>query len=150
MIRFRPCFRRRLRPAILALVMGMLWPALSAQAGEAGSAAAIRDVIGRQMQAFLRDDGVEAFSHAAPNIRRMFGTSERFMDMVRGGYEPVYRPRDVEFAQLFERDGHVVQQVRLTGPRGRAWLATYEMQRQPDGSWKIRAVHLEPLVDLSV
>jgi hypothetical protein len=30
-----------------------------------------------------------------------------------------------------------MQVVQLRGRDGRAWLATYELQRQPDGRWRI-------------
>ena len=35
-------------------------------------------------------------------IQGMFGTPEIFMDMVRQGYQPVYRPRVFDFREIVE------------------------------------------------
>lgn len=98
---------------------------------------AIQGVITRQIEAFRRDDGAAAFAFAAPNIQMLFGTPERFLDMVRQGYQPVYRPRAVEFADLLVEDGQVVQRVELVGPDGAPRTALYTMERGPDGQWRI-------------
>jgi hypothetical protein len=101
--------------------------------------AAIRAVIEGQIEAFRRDDGAAAFSYAAPVIRERFATPDNFMEMVRTGYRPVYRPREIAFGALEMRDGRLVQRVLLVGPDGVATAALYVMERQPDGSWKIAA-----------
>src|SRR5207245_9425159 len=101
--------------------------------------AQIRAVIEDQLAAFRRDDGVAAFSYAAPVIRERFATPDNFMEMVRTGYRPVYRPREVAFGTLELRDGRLVQRALLVGPDGVATVALYVMERQPDGSWKIAA-----------
>ncbi len=97
----------------------------------------IRQVIERQLAAFRRDDGPEAFSYASPNVRRQFGTPQNFMRMVQTGYAPVYRPRMVEFRGL-EMVGDVpAQKVFFVGPDGVPVMAIYPMQKQPNGDWKI-------------
>ena len=103
---------------------------------------AIRAVIESQLQAFQRDDGARAFSFASPGIRRRFANTENFMAMVRSGYPAVYRPRGVQFRDLRADGGGFFQEVLLLGPDGRPVLAAYEMQRQPDGSWRINGVTL--------
>ena len=72
----------------------------------------------------------------------MFGTAANFLDMVRRGYQPVYRPRSVEFATLGVEDGVVVQRVELIGPDGLAYTARYSMERQADGLWRISGCEL--------
>jgi hypothetical protein len=109
---------------------------------------AIRSVIERQLDAFQRDDGSEAFSYASPTIQRKFRTPETFMRMVRSGYPQVYRPQAVQFEGLTAQDdGRVVQEVFFVGPDGGGSLALYFMERQPDGSWKIDGVRLTRLPD---
>ena len=103
----------------------------------AADRAAMQNVIRQQMDAFRRDDGQTAFSFASPDIRRMFQTPEIFMSMVRQGYAPVYRPREVEFREVIERDGKVVQRVYVVGPDGTPVIALYIMERQSNGIWKI-------------
>jgi hypothetical protein len=104
--------------------------------------AAIRAVIQDQLAAFQRDDGPAAFAHASPAIRTRFGTPENFMRMVRQGYQPVYRPRRVEFLDLLTVQGDLIQKVRVVGPDGTEAIALYQMQRQPKGGWKINGCAL--------
>src|SRR5581483_10551802 len=81
--------------------------------------AAIRDTIGRQVEAFRRDDGDAAFGLASPDIQGMFGTAETFMDMVRRAYRPVYRPQVFEFGEIVDLNGQPTQKVHVVGPDGR-------------------------------
>ena len=97
----------------------------------------LRHVIERQIDAFKRDDATGAYSFAAPSIQKIFPTAEIFMDMVRKGYQPVYRPRSYAFDELTRIEGKLVQPVRVIGPDGVPVTALYIMKRQSDGSWKI-------------
>ncbi len=51
------------------------------------------------------DDAKRAFSYAAPSIRAMFGTPERFLAMVRAGYPVVYRAAGATFLIPLRVDG---------------------------------------------
>ena len=113
-----------------------------ADAPNAADRQAIRDVIQAQLDAFQRDDGHAAFSHASPFVRRMFRTPENFMAMVRRGYAAVYRPRAVTFLETRTEAGQTGQMMRFVGPDGVAVTALYVMERQPDGTWKINGVFL--------
>ncbi|HVJ43240.1 MAG TPA: DUF4864 domain-containing protein [Dongiaceae bacterium] len=108
---------------------------------------AIRGIIADQMAAFRRDDAAAAFQDASPFIQDRFQRPDIFLEMVRSGYAPVYRPRQVEFRDLVQSDGGLDQRVFVRGPDGRAYLAHYLMQRQPDGGWKINGCVLELLDD---
>jgi len=110
---------------------------------------AIRAIISDQMAAFRRDDAVAAFNDASPFIQGRFQQPDIFLQMVRSGYAPVYRPHEVEFRDLVAVPGGLEQRVFVMGPDGKAYLAHYQMQRQPDGSWKINGCFLEPLGDQS-
>lgn len=112
--------------------------------------AAIRSTIQAQLDAFRRDDAGAAFAAATPAIRALFGTAAAFMDMVRAGYAPVYRAREVEFRELVTSEGGPFQTVLLTGPDGVSVIAAYRMARQPDGSWKIDGCVLAPTSDRSI
>jgi hypothetical protein len=98
---------------------------------------AIRSVIESQISAFRADDSERAFGFAAPSIRGIFRTADNFMAMVRRGFEPVYRPRDVRFGDLVDVEQSLVQKVYVTAPDGKQVLALYSMERQSDGSWRI-------------
>lgn len=125
--------------AVLTLVLAaaLLQPA-SARADEG----AIRSVIESQIQAFLADDDARAWSYAAPSIQGMFGSQERFMSMVRQGYQPVYRPRDYAFGDLRETPGGPLQEVYIVDEAGVSWVALYALEQQADGTWKISGCQL--------
>jgi hypothetical protein len=103
---------------------------------------AIRAVVEEQLAAFQRDDERAAFDLASPTIQQQFRSSADFMRMVRSGYQPVYRPRDVQFGEIETVEGVIVQRVELVGPDGVPALAHYVMERQPDGSWRINGCFL--------
>lgn len=133
--------------------LALAWPqgarAAPSDGAPAGEGAAIRGVIESQLEAFRRDDGEGAFAHASPNIRAMFGDAATFLRMVRTGYPPVYRPREVEFRSLAVEDGRLTQRVLLVGPDGAPVIARYFMERQADGSWRIGGCVLESAPDVT-
>jgi hypothetical protein len=133
---------------LLVLLAGVAGPA----AGQTSDtdAAAIRQVIEYQMAAFRQDDGAGAYAFASPMIQQKFGNADIFMEMVRTGYPAVYRPREVEFRELKLENGRLLQEVFVIGPDGSPALAIYEMQRQPDGSWRINGCWLTRAPDQSV
>src|SRR5882762_11986779 len=74
--------------------------AVRSAALDAADRTAVRAVVEQQLAAFQRDDGRAAFSLASPTIQQQFRSSDNFMRMVRTGYQPVYRPRDVQFGAI--------------------------------------------------
>lgn len=105
----------------------------------AADRSAIQAVIQKQFDAFLRDDGDAAFAQAAPEIRKMYGEANIFMQMVKQAYPPVYRHRDAAFGEI--KDGPT-QIVIITGEDGRHWLAFYTMAQGEDGVWRIKGCNL--------
>ena len=65
------------------------------------------------------------------------------MGMVRQDYQPVYRPRQVRFGEVFMRDWGPEQRVFVVGPDGQPYIAVYPMERQAGGSWKTNGCSLE-------
>ena len=126
-------------PVVLAALISF---AAAADDLAPGDARAVRTIIEAQLDAFRKDDAARAFSYAAEGIRESFGSAERFIDMVRHSYPVVYRPGSVQFDPPLMIEGEVVQPVRMTDAEGRAWLAVYPMQRQPDGGWRINGCRL--------
>ena len=98
---------------------------------------AIRDVIGRQLEAFQRDEAELAFSYASPGIQEKFGSPTRFLSMVKAHYSAVYRPREIEFLALVNMKGTWVQEVMFAEGNGNIYIARYPMERQGDGEWLI-------------
>jgi hypothetical protein len=132
---------------IVALFLFMSLPALAQEPARdiaPAERAGIRAVIEGQIDALRRDDAASAFAFASPTIQGIFRTPDNFLAMVRTGYPPVYRPRSVAFSDLLRFDDVLVQLVDLVGPDGRPVVAAYEMQRLPDGSWRINGCQLLP------
>ena len=115
---------------------------VNAQEVSSEDKAAFESIITNQIAAFRADNATKAFSFAAPVIREKFGNPDVFMHMVRRGYGPVYRPKEFSFGTISLRRGKPHQHVRITGPQGNLWIALYEMEKQPDGTWRISGVTL--------
>ncbi|WP_113910510.1 DUF4864 domain-containing protein [Roseovarius dicentrarchi] len=99
----------------------------------------IRAVISAQIAAFEADDFDAAFAFASPTIQGMFGSAQRFGAMVRTGYPMVWRPDEVTFLALDQRDGLLWQDVLVRDRNGALHILEYQMEQGPTG-WKINAV----------
>ncbi len=120
----------------------LLAPAQAASDVTDADRSAFQSIITSQIEAFQRDDATTAFGFAAPSIKSIFRTPDVFIQMVKRGYMPVYRPRSYSFGSVTDETGGPTQRVSIVGPDGTLWLALYSMQRQPDGTWKISGVVL--------
>lgn len=107
----------------------------------------LEGVIERQIEAFRADDFAEAFTYASPMIRGIFGTPERFGNMVMNGYPMVWRPSDMRFLDRRVEDGRVYQQLSVRGPSGRYHVLDYQMVETPEG-WQINGVQVLPAADV--
>ncbi len=102
----------------------------------------IADVVNDQLDAFSKDDGERAFSHASPTIKAHFKTPETFMRMVKTGYSMVYRPKSFTLEKVREASGVLYQPVLFTDQQGQLYKVLYKMQQQTDMSWKINGVQV--------
>lgn len=109
---------------------------------EEDAAPAIRDVIRSQIDAFLAEDVERAFSYASPGIQGVFRTPETFGRMVRQGYPMVWRPDEVRFLELEERDGALHQRVLIEDAEGARHLLDYRMEPGREGGWTIDGVRI--------
>ena len=138
----------RFLTGLMALVMLFALPARAESISEADRMA-FRSVITGQIEAFRADDGARAYVYAAPMIRQIFPDPESFMNMVRQGYQPVYRPQSFAFGEAgLSASGRPVQRVRVVGPDGITYEAIYTMERQPDGTWQINGCAIVRAPDL--
>ena len=138
--------RHLLSKLLFLLVFISVVSAADAIAAEvsAPQAKQMQAVIQAQLDAFAADDAKRAFSFAAPKVREVFGTPDRFIAMVRTGYPVVYRPAAVAFFKPQTREGAFIQRVQLTDQNGGVWLATYQLERQRDRSWRIAGCEVVP------
>jgi Domain of unknown function (DUF4864) len=139
------------RLTLIALML--LFSTALARADESvppADAAAIQQVIQGQMNAFKADDWNAAFAYASPSIQTKFESAQVFSQMVTQAYQPVYRPRGVEFREVKASEFGPTQEVFVVGPDGLSYLAYYTMERQADGSWRISGCYLVRMEDESV
>lgn len=141
---------RRRRWIVGGALVGLLLATFAAARADgtglsAADRAAIRRVIGAQLEAFKRHDAKAAFAHAAPAIQELFGSPETFMVMVQREYPPIYRPRSFTFGELELVAGELTQHVTVVGEDGTAAAAFYLMARQGDGSWRVLGCILVPI-----
>ncbi|ATX67311.1 DUF4864 domain-containing protein [Roseinatronobacter bogoriensis] len=101
----------------------------------------IATTITDQIAALQADDFDTAFSYASPNIKRLFGTPERFGQMVRDGYPMVHRPAEVTMLDQSQRDGRILQRVMIRDQSGRVHMLAYQMI-ETDQGWQINGVQL--------
>ena len=132
--------------AVASLAAALLGSAGIVQAADVSrkDAADIRAVVQAQLDALAVDDADRAFSFAAPGIRKMVGNAQNFLEMVRTGYPVVHRPASVAFLKPESQGAEVIQAVQMTDAKGVAWLAVYNLQRQPDKSWRISGCAVVP------
>jgi hypothetical protein len=123
--------------AMLALVV--LW---TTQPLADDKDAEIRNTILRQIEAFANNDQEEAWAHASEGIKRRFGSSQVFFDMVREAYPAVHSATAIEFDERVPHEDFEIQVVKLQGPDGKRWDAYYRMILVEDG-WKIAGVRLQ-------
>jgi Domain of unknown function (DUF4864) len=141
-------FRRLTLIAAMLLAGGAL-----AEADESiapADATAIQQVIQGQMNAFKVDDWNAAFAYAAPSIQTKFQSPQVFSQMVTQAYQPVYRPRGVEFREVKASEFGPTQEVFVVGPDGLSYLAYYTMEKQADGTWRISGCFLVRAEDENV
>ena len=101
-------------------------------------------VIRAQIEAFLADDADKAYSFASPAIRKIFPDRDTFFAMVKRRYAPVYRPGNYAFGRSSVSDdgATVLQEVLISVAEGTDWSAVYELEREPDGSYRINGVQM--------
>ena len=126
-----------------AFAVGPVRAAPGTEPVAAAEARAVHSVVAAQLDAFANDDAARAFSYAAPAIQAMFQMPERFVAMVRAGYPVVYRAAGATFLVPQRLGDDIVQGVHLSDADGGVWLATYRLERQRDGAWRIKGCDVQ-------
>ncbi|PTX54794.1 uncharacterized protein DUF4864 [Litoreibacter ponti] len=120
---------------ILALVAALFVSQAAAQERIPG----IEQTIQSQVDAFLAEDAATAFTFASPNIKRLFGTPERFGMMVKNGYPMVWNPSEVKFLELRRQGPFLFQKVLFIDQKGAPHVLEYNML-ETEAGWQIDGV----------
>lgn len=132
----------------IAIVLTVLWAGFAVAEETLPPEPGIEATIGAQMDAFLEDDFARAFTFASPNIQGMFGSSERFGQMVKRGYPMVWRPDDVQYLELREIAGNLWQRVLIRDQVGGVHMLDYQMIQTGEG-WRINGVQILQAPDVA-
>ena len=108
----------------------------------------IQNTISNQLEAFASDDFTEAFTHASPGIKDIFGSVDNFSRMVKKGYPMVWRYNNFQFLKLEETPQGYSQIVRITDKKDELFLLKYFM-KNISGIWKISGVTIIKTSDFS-
>ena len=108
----------------------------------------IQNTISNQLEAFASDDFTEAFTHASPGIKDIFGSVDNFSRMVKKGYPMVWRYNNFQFLKLEETPQGYSQIVRITDKKDELFLLKYFM-KNISGIWKISGVTIIKASDFS-
>ena len=108
----------------------------------------IQSAISDQLRAFASDNFIEAFTHASPGLKDIFGTVENFSNMVKKGYPMVWRYNNFEFLNLEETPQGYSQIIRITDQNDKLFLLKYFMKNVA-GIWKISGVSIIEASDFS-
>ncbi len=82
-------------------------------------------------------------SFASPEIKSVFPNAERFFEMVKKSYGPVYRPAIMPSVVIrFLRWHGCLSGGSDLAPDGKDWAVYYELKRQRDGQFAINGVRM--------
>lgn len=131
----------RISPALFSLAL--LWPPPAFAEDALGTT---RQIIERQIEAFLKDDAAAAYAFAAPAIQARYPDKDSFFAMVKKSYQPVYKPGNYAFgrSKAVGDGGMILHELLIEGRDGKDWKAVYQLLRQPDGSYRIGGVIIVP------
>lgn len=99
----------------------------------------VEQTIQNQLDAFLVDDFETAFTYASPNIKQLFGSSERFQEMVKNGFPMVWRPAEVTYLEQRQKGPFRIQNVLIRDANGVPHLLEYTLL-ETDQGWQIDGV----------
>lgn len=114
-----------------------------AKAAPSDDKQASQAVIEAQLDAFRKDDAKQAFEYAAPSIQRAFGSPDNFVNMVKRNYDVVYRPASVRFIRFDGNGAYAAHAVQMIDQNKVLWNVYYELQRRPQGDWRISGCEIE-------
>lgn len=128
-----------MKTAWIGIGFGALVSVTGAQAQQASDP--LQGVINEQLQAFAAKDFDQAFGFASPMIQGIFGSAERFGQMVQQGYPMVVAPADVTYLEQRAVGDEVWQQVLIQDAAGAYHTLIYQMV-DVDGDWQINGVRI--------
>lgn len=127
----------RLLAVLLAVLLALFLAIPALASPSSADKQAFRELIDGQIASFRAGDAQAAFRVVDPDLQRKFRDADRFLEVVRVGYRPVYSPRSYRYGHTVDLDGPTVGQwLHVVGPDGQSVDALYLLEQQPDGTWR--------------
>lgn len=140
--------------ATATLLVGLVGPwwtnAMALDAITTADAIAIHDVVQLQLEALANDDADRAFELATSEKRKLIGSPDRFLQIIKEQYHPIYRYERVIFSSPEVIDGNAIQMVRVTDGNSKVWVAVFWMKEDKESRWKIDGCQLLETTSVSV
>lgn len=128
--------------ATFAAAILMTAGAFAADDYDAGTKSALQTVVSQQLEALGRGDGAAAETFAAPAIREQFPDPAKFLDMVKGHYGALIKPKSTTFTGVEPSPHGPLQKMTVVAADGTVWAAIYAFEKV-EGEWRITGCALE-------
>lgn len=103
----------------------------------------IRSSIRGHMQALSQRDAAGVYDSLTPAIKDYYKNSKAFLAYLTTQLKPLANAKNFAFTSIEREATDAIQEVVLTGAKGREWIARFKLQRQPDGRWAIMQCLIE-------
>lgn len=101
----------------------------------------VKRIISSQILAFKQNNLEEAYSFAAPNIKRQFSDADKFGMMVKNGYPVIWEPKSYRFVKFSTNGKRSIQRVIFKSANDA--LVTYDyLLEKFNSEWTIAGVML--------
>ncbi|HYH71192.1 MAG TPA: DUF4864 domain-containing protein [Methyloceanibacter sp.] len=98
---------------------------------------AIKDAVRDQLRALATLKAGDAFAQLAPSTQKYFGEPDTFLLQIAENVAPILSTKKFAFIGVGRDETSVFQEVLITDEAGLKWQANFQVQRQPDGSWRV-------------
>jgi hypothetical protein len=98
---------------------------------------AIKDAVRDQLRALATLKAGDAFAQLAPSTQKYFGEPDTFLLQIAENVAPILSTKKFAFIGVGRDETSVFQEVLITDEAGLKWMANFQVQRQPDGSWRV-------------
>lgn len=103
----------------------------------------IETAVRGQIRALASRNADAAFGYLTPVIQDFFSGPDAFVATLTRQVPPVMQARGFALAGLEREAMDAVQHVLFTGAEGTEWLAQFTVERQIDGSWRIKGCKVD-------
>ena len=98
----------------------------------------IEDAVRIQLTAIAARDAKRAFAKLAPSTQHYFAQPDQYLEAIASDLPPILATRHFAFLGAGRDKTGANQLVLITDGDGRDWLATFQVERQSAGDWRVK------------